>query len=125
MFNKSLGTASFPDSWKTARVTPIFKDGEKDDKSNYRPISILPLIAKVFERIVFNQLYEYLQRNFLLYRRQSGFKEFFSTISCLLVNVDGWYWRSKTGHYTASVFIDLRKAFGNVDHRIWCGKLVH
>ena len=125
MFNKSLGTASFPDSWKTARVTPIFKDGEKDDKSNYHPISILPLIAKVFERIVFNQLYEYLQRNFLLYRRQSGFREFFSTIPCLLVNVDDWCWGSKTGHYIASVFIDLRKAVGTVDHRILCGKLVH
>ena len=44
MPTKSLGTASFPHSWKTARVTPIFKDGEKDEKSNYRPISILPVI---------------------------------------------------------------------------------
>ena len=52
MFNKSLGTPSFPDSWKTASVTPIFKDGEKDEKSS----SILPVISKVFERIVFNQL---------------------------------------------------------------------
>ena len=60
MFNKSLGTASFPDSWKTARITPIFKDGEKDEMSSYSPISILPIISKLFE--VFNQLYEYLNR---------------------------------------------------------------
>ena len=74
MFNKSLGTASFPDSWKTARVTPIFKDGKKDEKSNYRPTSILPVVSKLFERIVFNQLYQYLNRNSLLYKSQSGFR---------------------------------------------------
>ena len=125
MFNKSLGTASFPDSWKTARVTPIFKAGEKDEKSNYCPISILPVILKVFERIVFNQLYEYLNRNSLLYKRQSGFREFFSRISCLLVNVDDWYKGIDTGHYISSVFIDLKKAFDTVDHRILCEKLMH
>ena len=125
MFKKSLGTASFPDSWKTARVTPIFKDGEKEEKSNYRPISILPVILKVFERIVFNQLYEYLNRNFLLYKRQSAFREFFSTIFCLLVNVDDWYKGIDTGHYIGSVFIDLKKAFDTVDHRILCEKLMH
>ena len=125
MFNKSLGTASFPDSWKTARVTPIFKDGEKDEKSNYRPISILPVISKVFERIVFNQLYEYLNRNSLLYKRQSGFRELFSTISCLLVNVDDWHNGIDTGHYIGSVFIDLKKAFDTVNQRILCEKLMH
>ena len=88
MFNKSLGTASFPDSWKTARVTPIFKDGKTDEKSNYRPISILPVVSKLFERIVFNQLHQYLNRISLLCKSQSGFRELFSTTSCLLVNVD-------------------------------------
>ena len=88
MINRSLWTASFPESWKTARVTPISKDCEKDEKSNYSPNSILAVISKVFKGIVFNQLYEYLNRNSLLYKRQSGFREFFSTISCLLANVD-------------------------------------
>ena len=127
MFKKSLGTASFPDSWKTARFTPIFKDREKEGKSNYRPISILPVILKVFERIVFNQLYEYLNRNFLLYKRQSGFRKFFSTIFCLLVNVDDWYKGIDTGQHIGSVFIDLKKAFDTVDHRILflCEKLMH
>ena len=125
MFNKSLGTASFPDSWKTARVTPIFKDGKKDEKSNYRPISILPVVSKLFERIVFNQLYQYLKRNSLLYKSQSGFRELFSTTSCLLVNVDDWYKGIDTGHYIGSVFIDLKKAFDTVDQNILCEKLIH
>ena len=76
-------------------------------------------------RIVFNQLYEYLNRNSLLYKRQSGFRELFSTISCLLVNVDDWYNGIDTGHYVGSVFIDLKKAFDTVNQRILCEKLMH
>ena len=125
MFNESLGTASFPDSWKTTRVTPIFKDGKKDEKSHYRPISILPVVSKLFERRVFNQLYQYLNRNSLLYKSQSGFRELFSTTSCLLVNVDDWYKGIDTGHYIGSVFIDLKKAFDTVDQDILCEKLAH
>ena len=125
MFNKSLETASFPDSWKTARVTPIFKYGKKDQKSNYRPISILPVVSKLFETIVFNQLYQFLNRISLLYKSQSGFRELFSTTSCLLVNVDDWYKGIDTGHYIGSVFIDLKKACDTVDQDILCEKVIH
>ena len=125
MFNMFLGTASFPDSWKTARVMPIFKDGEKDEKSNYRPISILPVVSKLFKRTVFSQLYQYLNRNSLIYKSQSGFRELFSTISCLLFNVGDWYKRIDTGHYIGFVFIDFKKPFYTVDQSILCEKLIH
>ena len=55
MFNTSLETSQFPDSWKNARITPIFKDGDRAEKSNYRPISVLPVISRLFEKLVFNQ----------------------------------------------------------------------
>ena len=56
LFNTSIETSIFPDAWKLARVTPIFKDGDKDDKSNYRPISVLPAISRLFEKLITDQL---------------------------------------------------------------------
>ena len=66
IFNHSIATAVFPDSWKIARVAPIFKSGKSDDRSNYGPISVLPFLSRVFEKLVFNQLYEYLDKNKLI-----------------------------------------------------------
>ena len=60
-------------------------------------------------------MYQYLSSNSLLYKRQSGFRELFSTTSCLLVNVDDLYKGIDTGHYIGSVFIDLKRAFDTVD----------
>ena len=60
LFNTSLETSQFPDPWKIARVSPIFKDGDKTEKFNYRSISVLPVISRLFEELVFNQLYQYL-----------------------------------------------------------------
>ena len=58
--NLSLNNSKFPDDWKRAKVTPIFKSGDKINVSNYRPISVLPIISKIIERTVHNQLYTYL-----------------------------------------------------------------
>ena len=63
LFNIAIETSTFPDAWKIARVTPIFREGEKCEKSNYRPISVLPVVARLFEKLVFNQLYQYLDEN--------------------------------------------------------------
>ena len=63
LFNTSIETSQLPDSWKVARITPIFKDGDKTEKSNYRPISVLSVISKLFEKLVFNQLYQYMKEN--------------------------------------------------------------
>ena len=63
IINKSLTTGVFPDSLKKARVTPIPKEGDKCNLRNYRPISVLPVFSKVFEKVAYTQLYDYLENN--------------------------------------------------------------
>ena len=91
LFNTSIETSQFPDSWKVARVTPIYKDGDRTEKSNYRPISVLPVISRLFEKLVFDQLYQYMKENGMFSGDQSGFLRLFSTVTCLLKNTDDWY----------------------------------
>ena len=80
ILNRSLSLGIFPDSWKIAKVFPIHKGNAKNDPCNYRPISVLPILAKVFEKIVFNQLYSYLAVNNILTKFQSGFRSGHSTL---------------------------------------------
>ena len=123
MFNISIETSQFPNSWKVTRITPIFKDGDKTDKSNYRPISVLHVISKLFEKLVFNQLYQYMKENGLFTSDQSGFLRLHSTLTCLLKMSDDWYNGLDLGKLVGLVFIDLKKAFDTVDHDILCIKL--
>ena len=125
LLNTSIETSQFPDSWKVARVTPIYKDGDRTEKSNYRPISVLPVISMLFEKLVFDQLYQYMRENGMFSGDQSGFLRLFSTVTCLLKNTDDWYNGLDLGRFVGLVFIDLKKAFDTVDHEILCQKLAH
>ncbi|XP_078621296.1 uncharacterized protein LOC144887771 [Branchiostoma floridae x Branchiostoma japonicum] len=75
LFNNSLATGLFPTEWKQSNLTPVYKKGDKNDPFNYRPISLLPTVAKVMERLVHNHLYSYLEENNLLHSHQSGFRK--------------------------------------------------
>ena len=66
ILNQSISVGIFPIDWKLARVSPVFKKGKKSDLNNYRPISVIPIVAKIFEQIIYNQLYKYLNDNSLL-----------------------------------------------------------
>ena len=123
IFNLSIATGVFPDSWKVARVAPIFKSGQTDDQSNYRPISVLPVLSRIFEKLIFNQLYKYLDTNKHLFPKQSGFRRLYSVVTSLLSCTNDWYKNMDTGKYTALVFIDLKKAFDTVDHDILLKKM--
>ena len=107
----------FPSHWKMARVTPIFK-GDKSSKVTYRPISVLPVVSRLFEKLVFNQLYEYFNTNSLLSSSQSGFRATHSTTTALLKCTDDWYSGLDFGKYIGVVYVDLKKAFDTVDHEI-------
>ena len=86
--------------------------------NNYRPISIIPVVAKVFERVVYDQIFAFLNGNNLFSRYQSGFRCLHSTVTALLEATGNWACDIDRGNVNAVVFLDLKKAFDTVDHEI-------
>ena len=84
IFNLSINRGILPTDWKSARVSPIYKDGAKSTLNNYRPISVLSVFAKIIERAIFNKFYAYLVTNNLLNKYQSGFRPRHWTVTALL-----------------------------------------
>ena len=123
IFTKSILTGIYPTEWKTARVTPVFKKGVKSDLNNYRRISVIPVVSKVFEKIVYDLLYQYLNDNKLLSSCQSGFRSLHSTLTALLEATNSWSVNIDNGFLNGVVFIDLKKAFDTIDHEIILRKL--
>lgn len=91
-----------------ARVTPVFKKGVKSDLNNYRPISVIPVVSKVFEKIIYYQLYQYLNDNQLSSSCQSGFRSLHSTLKALLEATNSWSVNIDNGFLNVVVFIDLK-----------------
>ena len=119
----SIESGIFPDCWKIARVAPIFKSGSTEDRSNNRPISVLPVVSRLFEKLIYDQLYEYLDSNKHLFKDQYGFHNLHSVVSCLLNCTNDWYVNIDRGKFTAMIFIDLKKAFDTVDHQVLLNKM--
>ena len=125
LVNLSISLSSVPESCKIAKLKPIFKKGSKLDPKNYRPISLLPLISKVLEKVIHNQTQTLLNENNLLYCYQSGFRKFHSTDTCLAYLNDKILRGIDKGLMTGLILIDLQKAFDTIDHEILLKKLVH
>ena len=111
IFNRSIISGIFPTEWKSTKVIPLFKQGEHSELNNYRLISIIPVVAKVFERIVYNQFYEYLTENNLISCNQSGFRSLHSTVTALLETKDNWAFNIDKGNVNAVIFFLSEESF--------------
>ena len=123
IFNRSLQCGIFPDDLKNAFVSPIYKNGDKSDRSNYRPISVLSTVAKVFEKLVYSQIISYIDDSKILSNSQFGFQKGHSTTTSLLNATNNWLLNIDKGLINGILFLDLRKAFDTVDHKILINKL--
>ena len=126
LINQSLCTGIFPERLKLAKVIPLFKDkGDDFSFEYYRPISLLSTISKVYERVVFDQLYEYFDVNKLFYSSQYGFRKKHSTETAGLELIDRAMKDNDKKQDPFAIFLDLSKAFDTIDHVIMLKKLEH
>ena len=121
--NLSIKYSTFPTDCQIAKLKPLFKKGSTTLPKNYRPISLLPLISKIFEKVIHNQTQAFLDENKIIYKFQSGFRKNFSTDSCLSYLNNKIVTGFESGQYTGMILIDLQKAFDTIDHEILINKM--
>lgn len=123
IINQSFHSGIFPMNLKIAKVIPIYKKDDSSQLTNYRPISLLPCISKIFERIMHTQLLKYFTDNNLFFSNQYGFRPSHSTEHAIVEFVDRLLDGMNSSHIPLSVYIDLSKAFDTLDFDILLGKL--
>ena len=123
ILNSCIYQSNFPQQWKSARVTPLHKGGDKTNPSNYRPISVLPILSKVYERIILNTLLQHLHKNHIISDRQSGFRKNHSCGTAMHHLHTTWTGMVKAKQTVAILFLDFHKAFDMVNHQLLLNKL--
>ena len=123
IINLSFRTGTFPDILKIARITPVFKKGDRTNIANYRPIAIVPFISKILEKCLSSRLYSFLDRNSILSGSQFGFRSGLSTSDAISNLVEHLYETLNYRLTAVNIFVDFSRAFDTVDHSILIKKL--
>ena len=123
ILNSSIASGIFPNNFKQAKLTPVYKKDSVHDRNNYRPISILPITSKPLERHVAKSYHGYLTSNNLIHRHQSAYRPHHSCETALLNLTDNWLKAMDSRKLVGSVLLDLSKAFDLVDHDLLLSKI--
>ncbi len=122
ILNTSIATGVVPAAWKHSVIVPVFKSGNQRELQNYRPISLLPVVSKILEKVVAGQLTEYLETNSLLSNTQHGFRSYLSTDTTLLTLCNTLYANMDKKKVSLITMCDLFKAFDSVSHGVLLNK---
>jgi hypothetical protein len=123
LFNESVNEGIFPSLLKFSKVIPVYKNNDSTDPNNYRPISLLPIISKVFESLMLRRLNDFLLKFNIIDKSQHGFRKGFSTTTAAFQYIEKIYESLDNRKKPLGLFIDLSKAFDLVDHNILLTKL--
>ena len=118
LFNDCLDLGEYPDVFKMSRVVPIYKKGKKSDIGNYRPISLLPTLNKIFEKIIHRRIYDFLTKYDLLNNRQFGFREGYNTTLASFELIGDILPSFDRKLFTMALFVDFEKAFDTLDRKM-------
>ena len=123
--NKFITIGKFPEILKVGKISPIFKKGNPQLLDNYRPVSIIPIFAKIFEKIIYSRLYSFLTAMNVIYDKQFGFRKNHSTTHAINYSVNEILDEIEAKNHVIGIFVDLSKAFDTIDHQKLLCKLEH